>query len=237
LANAGSNYLSPSRLASGTVIKKVIITPTRIIKKEEPLFQSNRMLRKFGHENFLQVDFRNEYLQSFQEESFFWKNRLNAILSNGVYIDGQRFQFIGHSNSGLKQYSFWFIRNNNDFSSIWGQMGDFTDIKCIAKCSSRMAQCFSTSSDVGPVEINEIQDIQRGEYNFTDGIGNAGSSCFESIRKALKIERDIHAVQIRIGGFKGVIARNPLMDCGIQLRKSMNKFPSGNFILLSRNHI
>ena len=76
-------------------------------------------------------------------------------------------------------------------------------------------------------DIKEISDIERNDYSFSDGWGLIDSHFFkkEILRKYFKHSL-WSAIQIRIGGYKGVLMTADLSDHSqkILVRKSMRKF-------------
>ena len=77
-------------------------------------------------------------------------------------------------------------------------------------------------------QILRIPEIERNGYKFTDGIGKISPEFLFEARNILNIDpkEDISAVQIRLGGYKGVLALAPELDYSIAIRPSMCKFHS-----------
>jgi RNA-dependent RNA polymerase len=77
-------------------------------------------------------------------------------------------------------------------------------------------------------KFKEINDIKRGNYCFTDGIGQISKAKAEEICERYFNSQYISCFQIRFGGFKGVVTINPEISDELIFRPSMNKFPSSN---------
>ena len=64
-------------------------------------------------------------------------------------------------------------------------LGDFSHEKNILKKFSRRGQCFSTSKFICELEASEIlpviEDLKKGEYNFTDGCGHVSVELAQEI--------------------------------------------------------
>ncbi|CAO3704038.1 unnamed protein product [Rhizopus stolonifer] len=110
-------------------------------------------------------------------------------------------------------------------------MGDFSAEKVVAKHAARMGQCFSSSVSVcvvDPGRIKEVPDIERNGHVFSDGVGSMSMELAKRVRHQMNLPMDPSALQVRIGGAKGVLAVNLRLpkDTEIQLRPSQIKFKS-----------
>lgn len=77
--------------------------------------------------------------------------------------------------------------------------------------------------------MTEIPDIKRNGYIFSDGIGKISSIIALAISNALGLHDIPSAFQVRLGGYKGVLAVDPSLkpdDIPIQFRPSQRKFDS-----------
>lgn len=213
-------------------IKQIYVTPLRLIIHGEVQIPSNRMLRTFGSHQFIRVNFVDEDFQRLNEMSASVSMRMRQVFETSISVGGTKYSYIGYSNSGLKQSAFWFMNSTFDFNQVWQQMGDFSHIKCVATYGARLAQCFTSSIDIGKVEYDEIEDICSSgpecKYTFTDGIGSFNNEFGKELSKRLPKEKtSFTAVQVRLGGFKGVIALYP-HGPRLGLRSSMKKFQSSH---------
>lgn len=160
---------------------------------------------------------------------------LVKFLSTGIVINGVRYSFFGHSNSQLKSRSCYFLAGSKkEVGNIVEALGDFGKIKTAAKKAKRIGLLFSTANfvcEVSDARYQDIDDIERDGFIFTDGCGLASKdfvAFFASKKPIIYRDRRYHpsVLQIRYKGYKGVVTIEPQMPKGIWLkfRKSMKKF-------------
>ncbi len=148
-----------------------------------------------------------------------------------------------------------------DFSIIRDPNGNETSndktIKCPARYGARLAQAFrcvrynwpkmtalyvwissttEPSIEIKPSELRHLDDIERNDSVFTDGVGTISmeladevweSLCRRRRRDASKLNIKPSAYQMRFQGYKGVVVVDPeLQGRQLCLRPSMNKFYS-----------
>ena len=123
------NRLVPGHCA---LIKRAVITPTRLLFYPPEVMVKNRVLRNYDTNDFLCVSIRDEDLSKMSAARGNIDDLLDGMklkLDEGLEIAGQRFQFLGSSNSQLRNHSCWFVgpRYLPDEIRCW--MGDFTNIK------------------------------------------------------------------------------------------------------------
>ena len=123
------NRLVPGHCA---LIKRAVITPTRLLFYPPEVMVKNRVLRNYDTNDFLCVSIRDEDLSKMSAARGNIDDLLDGMklkLDEGLEIGGQRFQFLGSSNSQLRNHSCWFVgpRYLPDDIRCW--MGDFTNIK------------------------------------------------------------------------------------------------------------
>ncbi|KAM7444491.1 hypothetical protein ABFA07_006888 [Porites harrisoni] len=220
------------------LIKRAVITPTRLLLYPPEVMVKNRVLRQYETESFLCVSVRDEDLSKLSAGGGSLDpllDGINRVLDEGLNIAGQRFQFLGSSNSQLRNHSCWFVGPKYEPDIIRRWMGDFSHIKCVASYVARMGQCFSTSIDSVGIGISEgtlseeeddVKTVDQ-KYCFSDGIGRISKElAAEVVRKIAKPFKP-SAFQIRFSGFKGVLAVDPRLP-GKQaiFRPSMCKFES-----------
>uniref|UniRef100_A0A0A9DRF2 RNA-dependent RNA polymerase n=1 Tax=Arundo donax TaxID=35708 RepID=A0A0A9DRF2_ARUDO len=121
-------------------------------------------------------------------------------------------------------------------SDIRKWMGDFRNIRNVAKYSARLGQSFSSSTEtlkVHKYEVEEIPDIKNDtKYIFSDGVGKISANFAMEVAMKCNLKRFAPSVfQIRYGGYKGVVAVDPTSNRKLSLRKSMSKFQSENITL------
>ncbi|CAI2372036.1 unnamed protein product [Moneuplotes crassus] len=237
----GSNIIDlivdPSKLVK---IRIVSITPSRIELDFGTLSIPNRAIRDhFSNiDNFIRVRFLNENGQ----RGVYWGGSQNDwilfhienIMLDGFCIGSKRFKFLHFSNSQVKSHSCWFMNEvpgELSYDTFIKSLGDFSGEKSIFKGIARRGQAFSSSVATQNLDINqeiiEDSDIERNGYTFSYGCGEIDKEFFEEkVLKQYFKHSMCSAIQIRMGGYKGVLlATNNLSDgVKIKTRKSMNKF-------------
>uniref|UniRef100_A0A0V0IZ53 RNA-dependent RNA polymerase n=2 Tax=Solanum TaxID=4107 RepID=A0A0V0IZ53_SOLCH len=112
-------------------------------------------------------------------------------------------------------------------------MGDFSQIKNVAKYAARLGQSFGSSKETLSVlrhEIEVIPDVKvhGTSYVFSDGIGKISADFARRVASKCGLQYTPSAFQIRYGGYKGVVAVDPYSSMKLSLRKSMSKYESDN---------
>ncbi|KAK8567431.1 hypothetical protein V6N13_105398 [Hibiscus sabdariffa] len=228
-------------------VRRVQITPSRVYFCGPEVNVSNRVLRHFRNDidNFLRITFVDEELEKIHSINVQAKDRKTDIyerilstLQNGIVIGDKRFEFLAFSSSQLRENSAWMFASRKGLTAadIRSWMGDFSEIRNVAKYAARLGQSFSSSTEtlsVAKDEINRIPDIEivkgGNKYVFSDGIGKISAKFAKKV--AAKCHLNGHtpsAFQIRIGGFKGVVAVDPTSSWKLSLRRSMEKYESDN---------
>ncbi|CAK9215440.1 unnamed protein product [Sphagnum jensenii] len=249
--------ISVPLLADGSSIyvHRLLVTPTKVYCQGPDIDFSNRVTRHFANEihNFLRVTFTDEDYEGITSfaltggkagERTQLYDRVLRVMQEGLTIGGKHYEFLAFSASQLRDRSFWMFASNerNTASEIRAWMGDFLNIRNVAKCAARMGQCFSSSVptlDVCAHEVEHIPDIERTDresgtvYCFSDGIGKISEHFARKVVKLCNFKKmpialTPSAFQIRYGGYKGVVAVDPDLDPSykIALRPSMRKFTS-----------
>ena len=123
------NRLVPGHCA---LIKRAVITPTRLLFYPPEVMVKNRVLRNYDTNDFLCVSIRDEDLSKMSAVRGNIDDLLDGMklkLDEGIEIAGQRFQFLGSSNSQLRNHSCWFVGLSSLPDDIRRWMGKFTNIK------------------------------------------------------------------------------------------------------------
>ncbi|KAK7308653.1 hypothetical protein VNO77_42273 [Canavalia gladiata] len=234
-------------------VHRVQVTPSKIYFCGPEVNLSNRVLRHYPEDidNFLRVSFVDEDMDKLHSTDLVPRScsmevdketklheRILSTLKNGITIGDKKFEFLAFSPSQLRDNSVWMFASRTGLtaSDIRKWMGDFHEIRNVAKYAARLGQSFSSSREtesVGRHEIEIIPDIElrRGEikYCFSDGIGKISSKVAEKVAKKCGCRDNIPcAFQIRYGGYKGVVALDPTSSTKLSLRKSMCKYKSEN---------
>ncbi|KAK7274020.1 hypothetical protein RIF29_15090 [Crotalaria pallida] len=251
---------SPSiSLDTGLVyVRRVQITPCKVYFCGPEINVSNRVLRHFHQyiDNFLRVSFVDEELDKLYSTDLSQRtaakkkteiyNRILSILKNGIIIGDKKFDFLAFSSSQLRENSLWMFAPTTTgctASYIREWMGDFRQIKNVAKYAARLGQSFGSSTETLSVSKHEIEVIADVEFHkyvysdgigkfktyvFSDGIGKISSEFARRVAKKCGYNSTPSAFQIRYGGYKGVVAVDPTSSVKLSLRKSMRKYDSDN---------
>ncbi|XP_029201631.2 uncharacterized protein LOC114966061 isoform X2 [Acropora millepora] len=232
-ASGISKQLLPSECA---MIKRMVVTPTRLLFFPPEMMSKNRVLRNFDTDQFLCANVRDEDFSRLSSAAGVIDKileRLQTTLDNGVMAGGQRFLYLGSSNNQLRNHGFWFVRPRPYPQEIREWMGDFSSIRCVGTFMARIGQCFSTSMDAVGIDVSEgttwKMDIEKtdGSYCFSDGVGRISQSLAQQVAETIELDFTPSAIQIRFAGFKGVLALDPkLSEKTAVFRPSMRKFES-----------
>ena len=161
-------------------VPRIVLTPTKLLYlPKEPVLQ-NRILRQYGEEFFIKVVFRDDdfnkisTIQSYALESLL--NSMKTHFKNGFKIHDRHYEFLGCSNSQLREHSFWFFHPHDNITSkhIRKKSGELSSETCVASYVSRFGLCFSTTRKTVEVEkkcVEYRKDVANDKYCFTDGIG------------------------------------------------------------------
>ena len=116
------------------LIKRVVITPTRILVHPPEVMAKNRVLRQYETDDFLCVSIREENLSKLsmgRGSIDLVLDNINRVLDGGLSIAGEIFQFLASSNSQLRNHSCWFVGPSHSPEDMRRWMGDFSDIKLV----------------------------------------------------------------------------------------------------------
>ncbi|KIX94715.1 uncharacterized protein Z520_09405 [Fonsecaea multimorphosa CBS 102226] len=222
-------------------IHHVTVTPTGIYLTGPELTALNRVLRQYrAHADcFLRVLFseedetRIEFDRDTSNERVL-QGRFLSILRNGLDIANEHFDFLGFSHSSLRSQTCWFMRPFvHDGSLLFARdliskLGDFSAIRCPAKCAARIGQAFSETSSpvwVDPSIVKVYPDVKIGRYLFTDGCGTVSRSTWKRLRGSVRAKDQPTSYQIRYKGAKGMLTLDTRLEGDqIRLRESMVKF-------------
>nr|BAV17947.1 RNA-dependent RNA polymerase [Chenopodium pallidicaule] len=243
--NPGKPTLS---LDAGLVyVRRVQITPSRVYFCGPEVNVSNRVLRNYPDDidNFLRIAFVDENLEKLYSTDLSPRagkrteidGRIRSVLSNGIHIGDKKFELLAFSSSQLRENSAWMFASRPGLSAtdIRNWMGDFREIRNVAKYAARLGQSFGSSTETLTVPIEEVEMIPdvkviagRITYIFSDGIGKISADFACKVAKKCGYSSTPSAFQIRYGGFKGVVAIDPLSSKKLSLRRSMLKYKSDN---------
>ncbi|CAM2712695.1 unnamed protein product [Rotaria socialis] len=237
------------------VMRKIYITPSTILY-EGPYHEEKCVVtRQFvqHQDRFLRVTFRDEdyrVLHNYNDNMAKIYESIKTILRNGANVCDRHYQFLAFSSSQLREHSCWMFAGAADGTtadSIREWMGDFRNVRPVAKLAARLGQSFSKSLQGIQLENNrrgEIPDLKTKitlgensrEYCFTDGIGIISATFAKKLSQQLKFTQKVGpcAFQIRCGGYKGMVCldianRITDSDVDVYFRESMKKFDANTF--------
>lgn len=156
------------------------------------------------------------------------------LLSSGITLNGTQYNFFGHSNSQLKTKScFLYAGSKEQITQQVDSLGDFSKIKSVAKLAKRIGLLFSsakTATQLQPERCQDIADVTRDNYIFTDGCGLVSKQFAQKLVQNLDLRfRNLRyspsVFQIRYAGYKGVLTLEPQLrgQTLVQFRDSMRK--------------
>ncbi|XP_077503516.1 uncharacterized protein LOC144113972 [Amblyomma americanum] len=237
----------PKTPAGTCLVRRCIVTPSKVILLPPQIHCENRILRKFDPEFSLRVSFRDDNMQNLSYSLMSGHCRHMAVervvastLRDGLIAGNRQFRLLATSCSQLRDHGAWLYATDakgysSDMIRYW--MGDFSGIASTAKKMARMGQCFSSTEESVQVpllsnSVHEVPDILGGKhpvtdehYIFSDGIGMISPELLKEVTDKIGLPVVPSAIQIRYAGYKGMLCVNPLIT-GRQLvlRKSMRKF-------------
>ncbi|KAK3212610.1 hypothetical protein Dsin_017316 [Dipteronia sinensis] len=232
-------------------VHRVQVTPCKVYFFGPEIIVSNRVLRNYIRyiDNFLRVSFVDEDLDKMYSTDLCPRTysangerrteiytRILSTLRNGIAIGDKKFEFLGFSSSQLRENSAWMFASIDGLTAaeIREWMGNFHQIRNVAKYAARLGQSFGSSTETLSVGLHEMEiipdiEVERGgtKYVFSDGIGKISAEF--ALRVASKCGFkgvSPSAFQIRYGGYKGVVAVDPTSSKKLSLRNSMCKYES-----------
>ncbi|XP_044480605.1 probable RNA-dependent RNA polymerase 1 [Mangifera indica] len=229
-------------------VHKVFVTPTKIYFRGPEVSLSNRVLRSYPDDidNFLRVSFVDEDMDRLFSTVLSPKasgkkrtriyQRILSTLRNGIVIGDKKFETLAFSNSQVRENTLWMFASRPGLTAadIRKSLGDFREIKNVARFAARLGQSLSASRVAVPVDRKDIEIIPDVEvkrkgikYVFSDGIGKISSELAQEVAKKCGFTSYTpSAFQIRYAGFKGVVAVDPNSSVKLSLRHSMLKYES-----------
>uniref|UniRef100_A0A914BY28 RNA-directed RNA polymerase n=1 Tax=Acrobeloides nanus TaxID=290746 RepID=A0A914BY28_9BILA len=209
-------------------VRKIIITPTRLLYVVPELLMSNRVLRKYDldGEKALRVLFRDDdgsKIHSNNVSKYLIDRTVGDYLRRGVNVAGKHFVFLGSSNSQLRDNGCYFFEGSSEeVAKMRRDLGQFK-MQSVPKIMSRIGQCFTQARQID-IELLRHQytntydyiggqDRNGKPYTFSDGVGIISYYFAENISKSLEMAGSVPSVfQIRFRGFKGVMSVDLMLD-------------------------
>ncbi|KAI3961693.1 hypothetical protein MKW92_012649 [Papaver armeniacum] len=213
-------------------VRRVQVTPSKVYFCGPEVNVSNRVLRNYHEhiDNFIRVSFVDENWEKIRSADLSSRiisshgiekrtgiyRRIISTLRNGIVIGDKKFDFLAFSSSQLRDNSAWMFASVGGVtaSRIREWMGDFREIRNVAKYAARLGQSFGSSTETLNVYTHEIElipDIEiesyEAKYTFSDGIGKISSEFAREVASKCGLEGFTPtAFQVRYGGYKGVVA-------------------------------
>uniref|UniRef100_A0A2N9GXJ8 RNA-dependent RNA polymerase n=1 Tax=Fagus sylvatica TaxID=28930 RepID=A0A2N9GXJ8_FAGSY len=208
------------------LVPRVQITPSKVYFCGPEVNLSNRVLRHYPEDidNFLRVSFVDEDLD---------KLHSTVLSPSASSANGERW-------TSIYDRILSTLRNGIVIGAdIREWMGDFHQIRNVAKYAARLGLSFGSSRETLSVSRHEVEDILDVEvisdgipYCFSDGIGKISAELAQEVATKCGFKNYVpSAFQIRYGGYKGVVAVDPTSSIKLSLRKSMCKYKSKNIKL------
>ncbi|KKZ64996.1 RNA-directed RNA polymerase [[Emmonsia] crescens] len=228
-------------------IRSAEVTPSTIYYGIPSVDTSNRVFRYYQEyaDRFLRVQFcdENHFGKIYPNPN--GNNlsmrevyaRVMRTLQEGITIGDRHYEFVAFGNSQFREHGACFFASlpHLTAANIRARMGDLNDIKVVAKYAARLGQCFSTTRAVTscPVQITELEDIERNGYIFSDGVGRLSHFLTQMIQSELGIQtpsgKPPSVFQFRLGGCKGILAVSPgTHGREVHIRKSQYKFAAAH---------
>jgi RNA-dependent RNA polymerase len=219
--------------------RAVNITPTMMHVASPVVETSNRIIRKHATDadRFIRVKFSDEKTEGRisqgddRSEPVF--ARIRRAMDEGIIVAGRFYEFLAFGNSQFRENGAFFYAPTSSVKAddIRLAMGNFDNIKTIAKFGARLGQCFSTTRSIHNVTVmvKKIPDIERNGFMFTDGVGKISRFLAQMAAQELGLQNPFDdppsLYQFRLAGCKGVLAIDPgLMGTTVQIRPSQYKF-------------
>jgi RNA-dependent RNA polymerase len=220
--------------------RSAVVTPSMIYYTTPSVEISNRVVRHWSalSDRFIRVRFTDELdngrVQSqdnkIMDEVF---ARIKRAMENGITVGDRKYEYLASGNSQFRENGAYFFAPTPEWPTQLlrdhlGQMDD-NDAKIPAKFCARIGQNFSTTRGISTKVkvIDDCEDIERGKFNFTDGVGKISLHLARLIAEefGLSTEDPPSVFQFRLGGCKGVLAVAPDVPGNeVHIRPSQAKF-------------
>ena len=230
------NLVNTVRLKNVFYIKRVTVTPTRVISLPEVLVPSNRFLMEMEKqiEDVIIVLFRDDDTTKITDKSIV--DRFQDILVNFLEIENKKYRYFLSTKSQMRNHKAYFIR-----SETWDEVLELRKrfvprpeyFSSVAKYISRLGMYGTATAFIFNISMDSINysddiKVENGDLT-TDGAGLISLSKAKEIARSLELDETPSAFQIRYSGFKGVISCTCDDDLQLEgknflIRKSMRKF-------------
>ena len=171
------------------LMRKVTVTPLRIIFQQPERMDENRLIRHFDSDYMLNIWFRDENdsmlngIETLNNDDTFFVDTISKRLLKGLKLGNRHYYYLGGSNSQLREHGCCMYAKDdrgNTCDTIRQWVGDLNSIRCVAQYVARLGLAFSQTDSkivLKKEQIQHIPDIEHGRdvngkpYCFTDGVG------------------------------------------------------------------
>ena len=139
--------------------------------------RTNRMVDRYGEDNLLLLSFNRK----------FPAKNVCCILHQGLFVNGEEYNFLGSSSSGLKSRTCYMLHGSKERAKeVRTECGDFSNISSVSKRLKRIGMLFSevkpTNVRVDDKNVVICEDIENSKGDvFTDGCGKVGTHLAKQI--------------------------------------------------------
>ena len=221
-------------------IKRVTVTPTRVISLPKVLIASNRFLREMEdrNEDVIIVRFRDDDTTKVLDSSLV--PYYEGVLSSFIEINKKKYRYLFSTGSQMREHKGYFVHADTYKEVLKLRerfVPDIGQFSSIAKYISRLGLYGTTAAyamDVTMDSIIQVDDMKAENGDLTtDGAGLISLSVAKKLAYVLELDETPSAFQIRYSGFKGVVSctyeNDPqLGGKSFLMRKSMQKFKNGD---------
>ena len=221
------------------LIKRVVVTPSRIMPLPATPVSSNRLLRKVANskQEIIIVSFKDEDMSKLHGVDTL--SHVASILTAGIVINNIKYQFLCSSGSQLREHKAYFVASESyDMvlhirSSVIPEPSGFASS---AKYLARLGMYGTADKHIANVHADSvtwIEDVRSEDGDLTtDGAGKITLQKARELATKLNVEVP-SAFQIRYSGIKGILVCTDEQDPDlngkdIAFRKSMQKFQNND---------
>ena len=228
-------------------IKRVTVTPTRVMSLPQVLIASNRFLQEMEDriEDLIIVRFRDDDNTKVLSRSLV--PYYESVLSSFIEINKKKYWYLFSTGSQMRDHKGYFIQTDTyeEVLELRGRFApDLGQFSSVAKYISRLGLYGTTATyamDFPMHSIIQAYDMKaENGYLTTDGAGLISLSKAKKLAYVLKLDETPSAFQIRYSSFKGVVSCTYDNDFQLKrkiflMRKSMEnlKVVIENFALQS----
>ena len=116
------------------LVRRLVLTPTRVIPFPAEVMELNRVLRNYDPDCFVSVSIREEDYSKLRGNKASLEVVLEVIkgyMLRGLPLAGRNYEYVGGSNSQMRSHGCWFVQPTwrGDAEDIRSWMGDLSRIK------------------------------------------------------------------------------------------------------------